>query len=174
MIQKSDLKHGDVVLYEHRTHQSLLARCIRLITGSKYTHAGIILMINGSPVIFEQLGRRIYRFVELYNVDLGEHAYIYRPKFKVPGTDRSLFKYKTYGYLKLVDCLINHFFSLFYFQHEYKPYLGKYAKTKICSQLVADCLDLKNKVDWCKYHEVVEPDDYANHDENFLFMGQLL
>lgn len=173
MIQKSDLKHGDVVLYEERSHQSFIVRAIRLITGSKYTHAGIVLMINGSPVIFEQLDRRIYRFVELYNLDIDEHVYVYRPNFVAPGTDRNLLKYKKYGYIKLVDCLINHFIGLFNLNHRYRPYLSKYTKNKICSQLVADCLDLKNHVNWCDYHEVVEPDDYANHENDFKYMGNL-
>ena len=173
MMQKSDIKHGDVCLFKRREYQSFFATGIRLITGSEYTHVGIILFINGSPVLFEQLERRIYRFIELYNLEKYEEVFIVRPKFTVPGTNRDLFKYRKYNYLGIADCLINHTIGLIIPSHKYIPLLSRFTKKTICSQLVADCLDLKNNTDWCKYHEVVEPDDYINHKEDFTFMGQL-
>ena len=46
-------------------------------------------------------------------------------------------------------------------------------KNIVCSALVAQTLRLKEVTKWCKYPEVIEPDDYSNHPETFTFIGIL-
>jgi hypothetical protein len=47
-------KDGDIVFHESRSSQS---RAIQLVTGSRYSHMGIITLVDGRPFVFEAIGQ---------------------------------------------------------------------------------------------------------------------
>lgn len=169
----SDLKHGDVLLYQWKKHGNFFVRAIRLITGSKIVHSGIVIEKDGDKFIVEAMGYRMHSYVPLYHAYHGEVIYCVRPKFPIPYMPDTLFERRRYGYLNIVDCLVNHFLGLFNSKHVYTPYCAHYFKNTnlMCSALVAKALKLPENTKWCNYIEVVEPDDYWNHNETFTRMG---
>lgn len=175
-MKPSELKHGDVLLYIYKKKASILVKFIRLICGNKYVHASVVCEIDKRNYILEQSFERIHSYIPAYTVFEEEEIHCYRPKFIIPSYVIGNFKRKPYGYLGIIDCAINHLLRRVTFGHwEYKPMLSRLFNTKniVCSALVAQTLRLKEAVEWCKYLEVVEPDDYSNHTENFTFIGIL-
>lgn len=174
-MKRSELQHGDVLLYEKRKNQGFLPRAIRLITGSRFTHAGVVQDVEGSLVILEQVSMRIYSFVSLYTLEekTDEAVYCFRPRFEAPKYQPELFKHKGYGDVAIVDCALNHGIGLVARNYEYRPLLVSLFKrtAMVCSGLVATALDLKNNTTWCHYPGVTEPDDLSEHPESFVPMG---
>jgi len=171
----SDLKHGDVLLYEHKKKASLFVRGIRFITGSRIEHCGIVLDVDNQKFILEQMSERMHSYLPFYYAKPGEVIHCVRPKFAIPEMDnKTLCKRIDYGYLSICDCLLNHLFGRITFGNwVYRPMLKRWFNTQtiICSTLVATALKLNNNVKWCNYLEVVEPDDYWNHTEDFMYIG---
>ena len=172
-IPASDLRHGDVLLYEHKRNQSLFVRGIRLITGSKFSHVGIVQDVSYTKLILEQLSEREYSDFHFYKPDVGEVIHIVRPRFPVPPTDSRLINHQGYGHWGIVDCLINHALGrLLFGKWTYRPMLSLLKPDNIiCSALVATVLRLNFSAPWCSYLQVVEPDDYYNHAETFQYLG---
>jgi len=166
-----------VLLYtHHRTGQSLMVRGIRLVTGSRYVHCAVVQDFGYTKLVLEQLGERTFTDLRLYRDDAGEHIYVARPAFDPPKPPRGAFFQKiAYGYLGIVDCLINHAICrLSWGKWVYRPMLGRLTpRNIICSTLVAQVLDLSRNTTWCKCPAVVEPDDYYNHRESFSFLGEV-
>ena len=171
----SELLHGDVLLYEHRKKANFITKAIRLVTGSQYVHCGIVLEIDRKKYILEQMTERMHSYTPLYYNFDGEVIHCVRPTFAIPEINEyKVCQRYNYGYHGIVDCLINHFLGRISFGlWEYKPLLTRLIKTErtICSTLVARILDLQNNTKWCKYPEVVEPDDFGNHVEDFVYVG---
>lgn len=175
MIKRQDLQHGDVLLFVRHKHSSLLVKMIRLITGSQFTHAAIVLEVDQKKFVLEQENERMHSYLPFYYAFKDEEIYAYRPKFPIPNIVFQEFNRLDYGYLCIIDCAINHLLGLFNSKREYKPLLTKLFKSKTvtCSALVAQVLKLTNNVNWCKYVETVEPDDFANHSETFTSLGSI-
>jgi hypothetical protein len=174
-VKPSDLMHGDVLLYERKKNISLMVRGIRFVTGNKFTHSGFVVEVERNRYIVNQLNYRQKTHIDIYEPLPGEVIHCVRPTFAIPEQDEDeLFYRRAYGYLSIMDCLINHAMGRISFGHwTYRPLLKKLFNTRtvICSTMVADALNLKKNTQWCRYYEVVEPDDYANHSENFMYVG---
>jgi hypothetical protein len=172
-----DLQHGDVLLFNRRQHQSITVRLIRLITGSQFTHCGIVVKVDGQLYVLEQMNERMHSRLDFYYAKLGETVVCSRPKFTVdPNVNILDFYRENYGYTNIIDCAINHFMHRITFgKWEFRPILVPRLKaaTIICSALVATVLQLDKHATWCKYLGVVEPDDYANHTETFDILGEI-
>lgn len=177
MIKASELLHGDVLLYDYKGRENFFTRSIRFITGNKYIHSGIVIKWCNKMYVFEQLNIRVTVKINEYKVHPNETILCMRPKFKVKKIGFSeLMLPKTYGYISIFDCLVNHAIGRVTFgKWKYRPVFKRLLRTKtiICSALNAEVLDLKNHVDWCTYHEVVEPDDYYNNSQDFMNMGPI-
>jgi hypothetical protein len=46
-------KNGDIVFHESKSSQS---RAIQIVTGSRYSHMGVIRLVDGRPFVFEAIG----------------------------------------------------------------------------------------------------------------------
>ena len=174
-INCTQLKHGDVLLFERKRYGGVLPRIIRLITGNKMTHVAIVMEIDNRKFVLEQLTPRTHSYLPFYYALTGEIIHCVRPKFTLPAIiNNSDFEREKYGTLAIIDCAINHFIGLFLGKNwEYKRILARLFKSKrlICSALVAKILKLELNADWCHDYHVVEPDDYINHLENFSYLG---
>jgi len=174
-MKSSDLMHGDVLLYERKKNISFMVRGIRFVTGNKFTHSGFIVEVEGNKYVINQLNRREKTHLSIYEPLPGEVIHCVRPTFAIPPQDEDeLLNRRTYGYLSIIDCLINHGLCRISFgKWSYRPLLKRLFNTKtvICSTMVADALNLKKNTQWCRYHEVVEPDDYANYANDFMYVG---
>lgn len=172
IMHKSKLEHGDVLLFAHAPeHQSLFVRGIRLVTGSTFVHAGVVVDNGQYKLVLEQLAERTFEPVDYYRPDVGASIHVLRPKFDVPPTDPSLINRNGYGYWSIADCLANHLVGLFS-KRDYKVRFGKIKPDNVeCAGLVAQALGLQDRALWCKDNKVVEPDDYFNHDETFWYLG---
>ena len=174
-INASDLKHGDVLLYRWRSGQSFYERGIRLVTGSQYVHCGIVQDTVLDRVVLEQLTKRTFTSVAAYRGEDGAEIVAVRPVFKVPVTKAPLLNNNAYGYAAIVDSLVNHLMGRLSKGWTPRPIFGSEdASTVDCATLVARALDLPTKTTWCKYTEVVEPDDYYNHTETFMPLGTVV
>ena len=175
VINVSELKHGDVLLYEHKKYIGILPRLIRIIIGNKITHAGIIMEVDNRKFVLEQLTPRTHSYLPFYYALPGEVIHCARPKFMIPAIiQNSIFEREKYGNLAIIDCAINHFIGLFLGdKYKYKPILARLFKSEriICSALVAKILRLDLNTNWCNNYRVVEPDDFINHCEDFSYLG---
>jgi hypothetical protein len=173
----TELQHGDVLLFNRRQHQTITERLIRLITGSQYTHCGIVVKVDGQLYVLEQMTERMHSRLDFYYAKLGEVIVCARPKFEIDQNINILDFYReNYGYTNIIDCALNHLFGRVTFgKWEFKPILVPRIKasTIICSALVATVLQLDKHAAWCKYVGVVEPDDYYNHAETFNILGTI-
>ena len=169
---KSLLRHGDVLLYEHRSHQSFFARGIRLVEGSRIVHCGIAQAASDDTgtylLVLEQLAERTFEPVKYYRADVGEVIHVVRPCKYPPKTDESRFCRLGYGYWGIVDSLVNHLMGHILLGHWRKRRMLGLLKPNnvICSQLVGLCLGLE---DWA----TLEPDDYYNDRVRFEYLGVL-
>ena len=171
----TQLQHGDVLIYEHKSHQSFLVRAIRLITGSKFVHAAVVVKVNEELYILEQQQQRMHSRIDFYYAFVGEVIHCVRPKFEVDTNINILDFYReNYGYINILDCLLNHTVSILTLKHwVFKPILVKLFRTKtiVCSALVAKVINLFSHAAWCKHITTIEPDDYYNHKETFDYLG---
>ena len=169
----SELRHGDVLIYEYREGQSIYAKLITLITGSKYAHCSVVLEYGkGRFFVLEQMTQRMHSMLEIYNPK--EIVHCVRPKFTVSKfVQPKWFERKTYGYANIADALINHFIGVFLRNWRYRPYFSKKWKNPDCSTLVSIVLNLKLNTRWVEFDSVVEPDDFYNHDESFEYLGEV-
>lgn len=174
-INASELKHGDVLLYERKKYIGILPRLIRIIIGNKMTHAGIVMEVDNKKFVLEQLTPRMHSYLPFYYALPGEVIHCVRPKFTSPSIVlNKFFEREKYGNLAIIDCAINHFIGLFLSDKwKYRPILAKLFKSKriICSALVAKILRLELNTNWCNNYRVVEPDDFINHCEDFSYLG---
>lgn len=173
----TELRHGDVLLFTHKEKANLLQKLIRLIEGSVFVHSAIVREVNGQYFILEALTLRTLSYVPFYYVDEGEQVFCFRPTFKIPEIDeRKCWKHEPYGYLCLADSTLNHFLHRLTFgKWPFKPifqHLFHYFRMD-CSVLVANMLEVSANTSWCKYNDVVEPDDYALHPSDFVPMGEV-
>jgi hypothetical protein len=169
----SDLQHGDVLAYIHRKNAGLLVDTIHLIEGSDYTHSSVVLEIYNNEFILEQHSLRMHSYLPLYYALSGEEIYCFRPRFTPPPATFEEFNRDSYGILGIIDSLLNHTIGLIIRKWQYRPLLVRLFNNPkiICSALVAKVLDLEHNTKWCKYYQVVEPDDFANHPEDFEPLG---
>lgn len=172
-MQYTDLRHGDVLLYERSKRINLYSRVIRLIIGSKVVHVSILQELNGELYVLEQSLSRSCLHVSFYEALDGEVISCARPKFKAPPTNLKLFKRGRYSYISIFDSLLNHTLNQIYPKWIFKPLLVRLFKvTKfMCSALVAKALKLDEKFDWAIYPSVVEPDDFVNRIDLFEQLG---
>ena len=179
-ISYTNLQHGDVILFEKRRQRGFLPSAIRLVTGSKYTHVGVVINVGGVKLVLEQLTRRRISLLKFYYTEQENYEFLHvvRPRFGVPlFISPEWFRDRKYGYLGLLDSLVNHSAGLIDSKWKYKPtFSGMNPKNLDCSGLVATVLNLGCATDWVKvgYESVVEPDDFANHPENFDYLGELV
>ena len=173
-MNASDLQHGDVLLYDWVKNASIDARGIRLIEGSKYTHCSVVQEIEGIHFVLEQLGERMHSYLPFYYAETGEEITCFRPKFKAPEANQNSFTRNPYGYLSILDALINHFIGLFS-NKRYKPWMMTFFKSKNvdCSILVGKVLELESNAQWCYDINVLEPDDFYRHPESFEDLGTI-
>ena len=177
LISRNFLRHGDVLLFEHRSHQSFFVRGIRLICGSRIVHCGVIqqataidVEVDDLPIdyllVLEQLAERTFEPLQFYHEDAGEVIHAVRPRKYPPKTDPSRFNRLGYGYWGIVDCLLNHLMGRITLGHWRKRRMLGLLKPNnvICSQLVGLCLGLP---DW----GLMEPDDYFNDSARFEYLG---
>lgn len=176
-IAASRLQHGDVLLYEHRKHVNFFRLGIRLITGSRFTHCGVIQQDMSNPnnfFVLEQLTERTHSWLPFYYAEDGEVIHVVRPVFTPPILNSEHFQRKPYGYLSIIDCLINHFLGRITFgKWIYKVILAKKSTNIVCSSVVGKVLDLPNNVSWCTDIKLLEPDDYFNHWKDFQYLGEI-
>ena len=172
-ILSTELRHGDVLCYTYRTHQSIFARGIRLITGSQFVHVGVVLETPSGMIILEQLGERAFNLKDLYHSMPGEDVFAVRPRFTPFAATYGLIDRSDYGYLAIVDCLLNHALARLTFgAWKYRPVISRLQPNRVmCSTLVAQVLKLPLFAPWCKHTAVVEPDDFFNHTETFEHLG---
>ena len=172
-MKSSELQHGDVLLYVHRKNVGLLVDTIHFVEGSIYTHTSVIMDVDDNKFNLEQHSLRMHSYLPLYYALEGEEMYCFRPKFIPPSATFDEFNRKSYGILGIIDSLLNHIIGLVIRNWQYRPLLAKLFNDDkiICSALVAKVLDLEHNTKWCKYYQVVEPDDYANHPEDFEPLG---
>lgn len=174
LIPRTGLRHGDVLTYEYRSHQSILVRGIRLVTGSRCVHVGVVVSYQGILYVLEQLPKRSMIPLSQYSGALGSEIHAVRPKFAVQRLDHSLVDTTAYGYMGIVDCLINHALGRILTYWDYRPMLSTiWPQNVICSALVAIVLDLPKHAKWCQFPAVSEPDDYVNHTETFDYLGKI-
>jgi hypothetical protein len=169
---------GDLLLFEYRIRQSLVERGIRLVEGSKFVHCGTIEQPRPgcAPIVMEALSpqRRFDELAVYTGSPDGTVVHVLRPKFPIEPLDLSLVTRESYGYLGIVDSLINHGLKLVLFGHwRFRAMLGLLTPNAlICSALSARRYRLDRHADWCPDYRVVEPDDYYNHPESFDYLGR--
>ncbi len=170
---RTHLRHGDVLVYKYRSHQSILVRGIRLVTGSRFVHVGVVVeTADHRKFVLEQLGQRVHIPLENYTGAMGSEIHVVRPKFPVRPLDPNLMDTTAYGYLGIVDCLINHGLGRVLTYWDYRPILSRlWSENIICSALVALVLNLEKHAPWCQFYRVMEPDDFVNHPETFTDLG---
>ena len=167
-MNSTDLRHGDVLLYQWRAKQTFFERAIRLITGSTYVHCAVVQSIplmeneSGSPYAFvlfvlEQLQERRCEPVELYKPDPQCSIICMRPKFMPLPFNAAFVNHAGYNYWSIADSLINHLLHRLTLKRwQFRPMLTKLKPDLYdCSQLVAKMLNDKQ---W----DTCEPDDFIN------------
>jgi len=171
-MKASELQHGDVLLYDWRSHASLTTQGIHLITGNQNTHCSVVQNIDGILFVLEQLDERTHSFLPFYYAFEGETIQCMRPKFSVPPAVQDNFTRNPYGYWCIADAMLNHFIGLFS-NRPYKPRIVNLVGSKNidCSVLVGKALNLQEVCDWCYDVSILEPDDYTKHPESFDDMG---
>ena len=178
------LQVGDALLFEHRIHQSVVVRGIRLVTGSKFVHVGtvedplcsMLPTAPPDPVVMEQLITRTFERVALYlGAPAGTVVHALRPKFPIEPLDMTLLERSVYGYLGIADCLLNHGIGLIPGLHwRHRAMLGLLTPNHIvCSALAAKRYRLYLHTDWAPDYRVVEPDQFYNHSESFDYLGRV-
>lgn len=171
-MRASELRHGDVLIYNWGKNASLATQGIRIITGNKYTHCSVIQEVAGNKFVLEQLNERSHSFLPFYYAREGEEIRCLRPKFIPPPPDQTNFTRDPYGYFCIADALLNHFINLFS-KRPYKPRIVGFFKSKNvdCSVLLGRALKLQDNCAWCYDISVLEPDDFINHPESFSDVG---
>ena len=175
-MKSSDLKHGDVLLFDWQAHQTFYERAIRLITGSRFVHCGVVQEVilieneNGKPYagflfVLEQLQERRCEPVELYRPDPQCVIICMRPKFQPLSFNAFNVNHDGYNYWAIADSLINHaLHRLTLKRWQFRTMLTKQKPDlRDCSQLVALVLGDK---EW----QTCEPDDFVN-DQHFDNLG---
>ena len=79
-MRASELRHGDVLIYNWGKNASLATQGIRIITGNKYTHCSVIQEVAGNKFVLEQLNERSHSFLPFYYAREGEEIRCLRPK----------------------------------------------------------------------------------------------
>lgn len=178
-VPASQLQAGDALLFQYREHQSVAERGIRLVTGSVFVHIGTVERPRPdvSPIVMEQLSpHRLFEELPLYTgAPQGTEVHALRPRFPVEPLDPALLVREPYGYLGILDSLLNHGLSRVTLRHwRYRAMLGLLTPDRIvCSALAAKRYRLDQHTDWAPDFRVVEPDDYVNHHESFDYLGQV-
>ena len=178
-MKSFELRHGDVLLFDWRAHQTFYERAIRLITGSRFVHCGVVQqprLVVGNPygppgqtceflVVLEQLQECRCEPVELYRPDIQCAIICMRPKFQPLPFDPANVNHDGYNYWAIADSLINHaLHRLTLKRWQFRPMLTKLKPDlRDCSQLVALVLGDK---EW----QTCEPDDFFN-DQHFDNLG---
>lgn len=181
-----DLQPGDILLHSD-TSPAFGARGIRLITGSKFTHCALVL--QDGRILEQWTRRRIHKDAFAYaakTLTKGESLTVVRPKFTIVFDPDFIREGNLYGVGCILDALINHAFAWAYhlgwLKRNQPEEIGddKYYPMAFfsrlggldCSALVAATLHMGSRV-WCSDVRCVEPDDFANHGEDFQNLGVL-
>lgn len=172
-MQPQYLQTGDVLIYEQTKRISFFVRLIRLVIGSKYTHAGIFVGQGKLGGVLEQLWRREFTFISKYKKAPGEIITVWRPRFPLPTVPyNDICGADFYGILCLLDDLLQH--GLGYIPgYQRRPLLSKLSHRLTCSALVAKVLQLDKNCPWLSDTRLCEPDDYPAHPETFEYLGEL-
>lgn len=125
-------KTGDVALF---SGTSLIAKIIKLFTGSKFNHIGIIVIENNIPILYESLEKGVVKNRFEIRVDKNSVIKLLRP-LEVPNTLISFVN-------ESVNVVKYDYINLLWYQFVYKTtgwWLGKTTTDKmICSEFVARC-----------------------------------
>ena len=178
-MKLSDLRHGDIILYEKSKRANLFVRGIRLITGSQFTHVGMVIKDTetnynlGCIIFIEQLAARTISIGEIYTTESAEVLHVVRPNFGKPAAlSKEFARHKTYGYLCILDALINHFIGLFNDNYTYRQFVGQWSKNITCSGLVAELLNTSNYM-YFRIPQAVEPNWFIRETNKFTYLGIL-
>lgn len=181
-----DLLPGDILLHTDKT-PGFGARGVRLFTGSKFSHCSVVL--QGGHVLEQWTRRRIHTDVRSYAslvLSQGEELFVVRPRFTVVFEPEFIREGNLYGGWCILDALINHaigrLYQLGWLKSNQPEWLGDgaYHPTAFfsrmggldCSALIAAVLGMGSRP-WCSDIRCVEPDDFANHTEDFDQLGVL-
>lgn len=184
-MKRSELQHGDVLLYERGSkHGTLLGRIIRLVTGSRYTHSAIVVEnLPGERYIVEQDGKVRATLVEDYVFKRPEKVHVFRK----PGLrwNRSLSMQMVwwmvgtrYGVANLFEILLQHLLGRLFPGREPIPVmLEENRKPCTCSGLVAKIMhvaaeDPTGGLNFLRHSTIVEPDDFCER-RGFVHQGIL-
>ena len=178
-IPASQMLVGDALLFDYRSAQTFVERGIRLITGSEFVHIATVEQPREdcTKIVMEAISpRRLFEEVPLYAGVPGDTVvHLLRPKFPVEPLDFTLLARETYGYLNVLDCLLNHAIDRVTLRHwRYRAMLSHLTPNQLdCSALVAKRYQLWKHAPWCTDFRVLEPDDYYNRNESFDYLGQV-
>jgi hypothetical protein len=174
----TELRHGDILLFTHKEKATFLQKLIRLIEGSSFIHSAAVREVDGKLYILEALTLRTLSYAPFYYLEDAEEVFCFRPTFNLPEiNEKSFWRHEPYGYLCLADSALNHFLHRLTFGcWTFKPIFQQLFRYRAmdCSVLVANMLEVSANTSWCKYNDVVEPDDYALHPSDFVPMGQVM
>jgi len=179
VINAKDLQHGDVLLFDVNLRGSnLLIKTIRAITRGQFEHGAIIWNINNLPSVLEQQVVRMYSLIVFYSyTTTGETIYAFRPMFPIlEQDDNMIYSQYPYGYSSIFDGLLNNIMQWITFNHWiFRPMLRVLFKSTTfdCFGLVAILLNLTTNTKWCKYPSVVQGQDFVNHPETFIPLGEV-
>lgn len=178
-MERSELKHGDVLLFERGSkHGTLLGRIIRLLTGSRYTHSAIVLENrSGERFIAEQSGHCAMTRLDDFVFHRPEKVTVWRNEtLRWNGTLAMVVAWTMvntpYGVGNLFEILFQHTMGRLVKNWKWKPvFLPEDRKKCTCSGLVAKIMftGTLNPPAFTRYSTIVEPDDYADH--NFVQVG---
>ena len=172
---KFQFEIGDVILFRRGGKQgNLIGRFVRLITGSEFTHCGMVVQdYNGEFFVAEQDNgsghlTHINKFYMIRRVKPEQLAVYRRKNIFMPQSSFLLVfdaLKKGYGYANLFDALINHGIGLFIEHFRYRPFLSKFTSSYTCAGYIAkqymELVGGKLPYDFPNW-KVAEPDDFAN------------
>lgn len=170
---KFEFKNGDILLVRGGQGGNVFGHLVRLITGSEYTHCGVIIQDNlGIFNVVEQDSSTghvtpVAFFCEVRRL-LPENLAVSRyPDLRMLPSNFSTIcaKLRTrYGFLSLMDALINHplgrLFSWFGKEYTRRPFLSTFTSTFTCAGFITKILLGLVTQDFPDYR-VAEPDDFV-------------
>ena len=184
-MRPSDLQVGDVLLYERGAqHGTPLGRLIRLITGSLYTHATIVVQDgNGTLCIAEQEGHVAVIPVEAYKFKVPDKVSVWRnPNLRwfprIAWISAISLVGTPYGIANLFEVLVQHLMGRIIKNWKPEPILLPEDRTYCtCSGLVAKIMHAGSwgtvaDAAFSEFSTIVEPDNF-NAARGFVCVGTI-
>ena len=177
-MNPSNLTTGDILLFERGTsHGTFVGRCIRLITGSKFTHCALVLITRkGEPMVLEQDGKVTLKPLSDYTNKTGISVWR-NPKITWEGDPvmmaTTLFLGLPYGDMNLAECLWKHLVDRLDIKARVPLLLDRREIITTCAGLIANMLMLctKNPPAFSVISTVAEPDDFSTN--GYVRIGDL-